>query len=174
MKTIKLTQQLETIVDDNVYGLISGYSWVAQYSPNIKKYYARREVSLNGIRHVIYLHRLIAGVPNKFRVKHLNKRTLDNRYRNFQLLDKHKNIYKFHNFRGKSYFKGVKWSAYYGLWMAEIYGLPVGYYRYEIDAAKAYNIKLAEILKIRCVDPVYYNDKRFNNIRINSVAQKSD
>jgi len=145
MKPLVLTNKLMTYVDDDAYELLHYYHWKAH--PIINGHVANRNVSIDGFVKTMYMHRIIAGVPQCFNVKWKNGNKLDNQYENLLITDKTGNVYKNKPFNGESNYKGVKWSSYYGVWEARFSGMTIGYYFNEIDAARAYNIKMVEIFK---------------------------
>ena len=149
MKEILLTRHKLTYVDDDAYEILAYYPWNSWVYGWEKKFViAGRSVVLNGTTFSIYLHRLIAGVPQCFGVKAINKNRLDNTHENLLIYDKKGNNYKFTPFTGKSNFKGVKWNGWYGLWEANYHKLTIGFYANEVDAARAYNVKMKEIYPI--------------------------
>ena len=144
MKEILLTEHKLTYVDDEAYEVLSYYPWNS-YVFWRKSTIAARPVFLDGKRFSLYLHRLIAGVPQCFKVKWINGNRLDNTYENLQICDSNGNKYSFLPFTGTSTFKGVKWNAWHGLWEAKFYKMSIGFYANEADAARAYNVKIREI-----------------------------
>jgi len=160
-KEILLTKHNLTYVDDEAYEILSYYPWNSYvYGWGDKKsVIAARPVFLkeSGAKLSLYLHRLIAGVPQIFGVKHINKNVLDNKHENLQIHDENGNNYFYPPFTGKTKFKGVKWNGWHGLWEATFFKLSIGLYPNEVDAARAYNVKIREI---------YPNASR---LRLNSI-----
>ena len=147
-KEILLNKHNLTYVDDEAYEILAYYPWNSYvYGWKKKSVIAGRPVYLkeNGNKFSLYLHRILAGVPQCFGVRHINKNVLDNKYENLLIHDKLGNEYKFKPFTGKTTFKGVKWNAWHGLWEATFYKLSIGLYPNEVDAARAYNVKVKEI-----------------------------
>ena len=147
-KEILLTKHNLTYVDDDAYEILSYYPWNSYvYGWKKKSVIAARPVFLKetGKRTSLYLHRMLAGVPQCFRVKHVNKNLLDNTHENLRICDENGNVYKFKPFTGKTTFKGVKWNGWHGLWEATFHKLSIGLYPNEVDAARAYNVKMREI-----------------------------
>jgi len=162
MKEIILTRDMKTSLDDEAWSVLKDYNWIAlecfTQKTDRKRFSARRDFHINGHRFFVYLHRQVMGVPKPFIVRHKNTEHLDNQHQNLQIEDEGGNIYHFRTFTTKSIYRGVVWDKFYGLWRAEFHGLTIGYYTVEIDAARAYNIKIKEI---------YGNAKRrLNTIRI--------
>ena len=149
MKEILLTKNKLTYVDDEAYETLSHYPWVCYRAGWAKRDpIAARSIFLYGTRFSVYMHRLVAGVPQCFKVKWLNENRLDNTYENLQISDKKGNVYKFTPFTGKSEFDGVKWNGWHGMWEASYFKMTIGFYPNEVDAARAYNVKMKEIYPI--------------------------
>jgi hypothetical protein len=150
MKKIVLTKDIMTYVDDVAYGLLSYYNWIAHNTNREYPDYivADRTVWIDGLTRTLYLHRLIAGVPQCFNVGWKNGNRLDNTFENLVISDKLGKVYRTTPFTGKSEYKGVRWNSYYGVWEATYHGMNIGYYFNEIDAARAYNIKMTGIYKV--------------------------
>jgi hypothetical protein len=146
MKYIILTKNKKTIVDNNIFNLVSGKKWYASYSRGL--YYAAREEN----NKMIKLHRLIMNAkPNQI-VDHINGNTLDNRLCNLRLTDrsgnainankrknttsKYKGVYK------KVLKKSIKYRSQIQFNGEKIH---LGSFDLEIDAAKAYNKKAKEL-----------------------------
>ena len=82
---------LVALVDDEDFEKISAHNWYASYSPNIKKYYAQRQIS-DGEQDQksVRMHRVLTGAKAKDRVVHLNGDTLDNRRENLRVVEKNR------------------------------------------------------------------------------------
>jgi len=168
MKEILLTKNKITYVDDEAYEILAYYGWNCyEYGWREKVTIAARSVFLNGKRISVYLHRVLAGVPQCFSVKPINGNRLDNVHENLQILDKAGNKYKFTPFTGKSSFKGVVWNGWYGLWEAKFFKMSIGFYKNEVDAARAYNVKIREIYP-------HPNRNRINSIPIMNKYLKNN
>lgn len=86
---ITLTRGLVTIVDEDDFAKISGYSWYSHRSEKENYYAATRgkENSELGLNKFMYLHRFIVNaMPGKI-VDHINGDKLDNRKSNLRLTD---------------------------------------------------------------------------------------
>lgn len=92
-KVIRLTQGYECIVDAEMYKLLSQISWHIHHSRS--GVYARGTLPKgpDGKRRKVYMHRLIKGLykGRGFQVDHLNRRTLDNRVSNLQIVTQSEN-----------------------------------------------------------------------------------
>ncbi len=105
---------------------------------------------------MIYMHRIIAEafLPNyteKLEVDHINGDKSDNRLCNLRMVTTAENSRAFkRKSNGKpSKYKGVCWYKAYSNWMVNIKinqkPIFVGYYKDEIEAAKAYDAKAIEL-----------------------------
>lgn len=162
MKELLLTRRVKTYLDDEAWSVLKDYSWMAQRAYTWLKdkrcYLACRRVHIDGCRVDIFLHRQVMGVPKPFLIRHKSVGYLDNQHNSLQIEDAGGRFYHFRRFSDQSQFTGVFWDRYYGLWRAEFHKLVIGYYPVEVDAARAYNIKIKE---------VYGNvQRRMNTIRI--------
>lgn len=160
MREIILTRGLKCFVDDPLYEVAKYYKWYSHRTNanGCSSYLAARMIYVDGNRTGVYLHRLAAGVPKCFRVRFKDGNELNYQYDNLQIEDKKKRKYTFHRFNKESMYKGVVFDYFYGLWRAEFYKLVIGYYPNEVDAARAYNIKIREIYK--------YPGRRLNQITV--------
>lgn len=80
MKQIKLTRGKFTLVDDEDFEELNKYKWYYG-DPYVKGFYQ----SLDGVKHSIYLHRLILDVKDRhIVVDHINNDKLDNRKENLR------------------------------------------------------------------------------------------
>ena len=146
MKTISLTNGMETLVSDQDYAYLSRWSWGFVRARD-KGGYARRTTSGKSRRQWL-MHDVVAKRAGKrFKGKiadHRNEKKLDNRRSNLRAATTSQN-------RGNeglrrnntSGYKGVCWSKFANKWVAYIkvnykrYHL--GYFKRKTDAAKAYN-----------------------------------
>jgi hypothetical protein len=121
---------MESLVDDDVYDWLSKYRW------QVSGGYARR----NNGTHTLYLHRIIAGIPHSFRVRHKDRNPLNNQRHNLSTP-----IPNWTGSNQSSQFRGVEWDHKKCLWRASICDLIIGHYDNEIDAAIAWNDKIYEL-----------------------------
>jgi len=149
MKELSI-KDYKVYLDDSAYDILNYYTWRIIERKDYDTKYCARCVKVEGKKVNVYLHRLVAGVPQFFHVDWLNCNHLDCTSENILITDKNKIQYQYTPFSGKSNFQGVKWCGYYGLWEANFHGMTVGYYANEIDAARAYNVKSMEIYRDRC------------------------
>lgn len=88
MPLIELTQGQWTLVDDEDFEELAGYSWRAAYNPQTGSYYACRAVRLRGRATTQRMHRRIMGlqIGDGLQVDHINHDTLDNRRSNLRVV----------------------------------------------------------------------------------------
>lgn len=145
-RLIPLTQDKFAIVDAEDYELLSRYNWYA--AKDKRSYYAVRNVKRSRIQ--IRMHRIILNAPPGLLVDHINHNGLDNRKANLRLCTPFQNSFNQRPRRGtSSEYKGVHFYKRLKKFMASItlnqkrYHL--GYFKSEIDAAKAYDRKAMEL-----------------------------
>jgi len=148
MAQIKLTQGKYTLVDDDLYGWLNRWKWYALKGNST--YYARRNVCKDGKRETIRMHRLILGARTGEIVDHQNLNGLDNRRCNIRLCTKAQNKQNSRPVKkSKSRYKGVTWHKNLNKWMASIMlyyrSIHIGYYKTEVEAAKAYDAKAKKL-----------------------------
>ncbi len=81
---IKLTHGRTAIVSPEDYEELNKYSWQARKS--YSRYYAMRKVVEDGHEYWIRMHRQVTNCPSGLIVHHQNRRTLDNRRCNLQVM----------------------------------------------------------------------------------------
>lgn len=139
MKIITLNSGLVTAVDDRDFDYLSQWKWYA--SKISGRWYAKREVMINGKRRSILLHRLIAGAFPGQLVDHKNQHTLDNQRDNLRIADRTQNAANSAPHKdNRSGFKGV--DSYRGKWRARIFvrgkRFCLGTFAEKSDAVAAY------------------------------------
>lgn len=135
---LRLTQNQETLVDNETFIWASNYKWLNNKKKN--KFYAIRRQN----KKTIYLHREIMNAQKGQYVDHINGNSLDNRKTNLRICSNAENS---RNSKTKSNntsgYKGVVWLKRERKWRSRIkvnYKLIViGYYNDIKEAAKAYN-----------------------------------
>jgi hypothetical protein len=145
MKLIQLTKNKSALVDDCDYEELSKYKWYAL--KRNRNYYASRHIIINNKKTAISIHNQIIGIQG---IDHINHNGLDNRRCNLRpatISQNNWNSLKRKNTTSK--YKGVYWCKITHKWLSKIkmYGKSyhLGYYKKEIDAARAYNIKAKEL-----------------------------
>lgn len=143
MKIIYLTNDKETIVDDEDYDYLIQWNW---YNNNELGVY--RSTTQNNVHETIYIHRVIAarrGLKiDGLEIDHIDRNPLNNIFSNIRTATRSQNIMN----QGKrkdniSGYKGVTWHKPNQKWMAQIgkdgkrYNL--GYFYNPVEAAKAYD-----------------------------------
>jgi hypothetical protein len=92
MKTIRLHNGMETIVDDEWYEYLSKFHWAAQKGRHT--FYAMRMERKGGKCIHIAMHRVITNAESGMVVDHINFNGLDNRKENLQVVTNSENVSK--------------------------------------------------------------------------------
>ena len=144
-KIIELTWGKVAIVDAEDFDRLSSYKWCAVKGR--RNWYAKT-LRLNGMP--LAMHRLILGAQKGLVVDHRDHNGLNNRKTNLRLCTKRQNDHNRRPRAGKtSRYKGVYWNKGAKKFVAQIYikgkKIWLGYFTDEIEAAKAYDKKAAEL-----------------------------
>ena len=96
MKTIKITQNQVTFIDDQDYDWLNQWKWCAQWNKGTQSFYVIRaspRKENEGKQRTIRMHRLILGLDagDKRQGDHRNHDTLDNQRNNLFIVDHQKN-----------------------------------------------------------------------------------
>jgi hypothetical protein len=136
LKTIKLTRNRETVIDDDDYDRVNAFKWCCHAGG-----YPIRKGPNNK---TIYMHKFIMGFPPD-QVDHINGNKLDNRKNNLRIcshMENTKNRLK-QNARSSSKYKGVDFQKRSGKWRARIKvnykSIYLGDFDTEKEAADAYD-----------------------------------
>ena len=152
MKTIQLTKQKETIVDDKDYESLMKYKWCFNSSG-----YAMTTIKKEEKYKALYLHRYLLSPTKEQQVDHVNSNKLDNRRKNLRLctgVENKRNTSKWKTRVLTSRFKGVHYQK--GLiskpWMTQIrihdQTCHLGTFKTEIEAACMYNFAAQRVYKL--------------------------
>jgi len=145
MKTIKLTRDKITLVDNDDYKELSKVKWFA--AKNKKNFYAKRGINLgkNKIKH-LSMHQVIMSKPpeDHLQIDHIDGNTLNNQRNNLRFCTQSENM---RNRRKQSNntsgYVGVTYHKQVKKWRAETHlngkHISLGLYEDIIEAAKAYN-----------------------------------
>ena len=146
MKKILLTHNKTAIIDDEDYPLVSQYKWYASRGRNT--WYA--QTSIKGT--TVLMHRLILGLVlgDKIQTDHINHNGLNNCRKNIRKCthtQNHRNRQP--NKKGTSIYKGICWDINKKKWRSQLTIFNcnhyLGLFEFEIDAARAYDIKAKEL-----------------------------
>jgi len=85
MKTIQLTQNQVTQVDDDMFEFLVQWKWTAHYHPSNKSFYVVRNLTLLGKQKMIMMHRVIMDTPEGMEVDHIDHDTLNNQKSNLRI-----------------------------------------------------------------------------------------
>lgn len=150
MREVPLTKGLFALVDDADFDRVATFRWYAFRRGRL--WHAARSVKRKGKRSTIHMHRWLLDAPNGVEVDHRDGNGLNNTRENLRLCTHGQNaINHRRSFSSKSSrFHGVCWHARSQRWRVVICAgektssgrarqIYVGVYRYEIDAARAYD-----------------------------------
>lgn len=132
-----------TILDQEDYYQLGNYKW--HLNGNKNKFYAVRDIKVEGEIRQVSMHREIMDAPEGILVDHKNTNTLDNRRTNLRLATRSQNTYNRRKTKRKtsSRFIGVYLEKRSGKWAAKIkYEKKykwLGRFDSEIEAGKAYD-----------------------------------
>ena len=140
-----------TKIDEEDYLKISVYSnWRLWY--NLRgHFYACVYKKEDNKKKTVFMHRLLMNISDSdIQVDHINGDGLDNRKDNLRICCREQNLRNQAKPKGEftSKFKGVSWNNRDKNWRASIWknkGIFIGNFLEEIEAAKAYDIKAAEL-----------------------------
>ena len=146
VRYIPLTQGKVAIVDKEDYPALIRYKWHAVKSS--QTFYVRSRVNNRSM----LMHRFIMNPPEEMFVDHIDHNGLNNRKSNLRICTKEQNARNRQpNKRKKGKYKGVhfdkarkKFKAYI---KCQDRSLSIGYYKEEINAAKAYDKKAKQLFK---------------------------
>jgi len=147
MKTIKLTQDQETVISTKDYKYLIQWKWCALKVTRTGKFYAVRGQMINGKVNTIYMHRVIAermGLDLSHDIDHIDRNSLNNLRGNLRIAsrletcrNKSKQSNNTSGYTGVSFYKpSKKWRAYIVINRKQIH---LGYFDNVIHAAKAFN-----------------------------------
>lgn len=127
------------LVDDDDYPVLSRFDWCLHSGG-----YATTTID----RHKIYMHRFVMRVCAGHVADHINGNKLDNRKQNLRQAhwrenacnQKHRDIAgKLSRYRGVTIYKKAGWSSWTAAIKVNYKRIHLGYFRDEIDAARAYD-----------------------------------
>jgi len=144
-RLIRMAQPRYAKVDPADYKRLRGYEWFSRKGGN--SFYARRHpASGKAAKQVLmYMHQEITEVPEGMVVDHINYDGMDNRRANLRAATRSQNLCHRRKRSGatQSKYKGIYWKKRNRKWEAMITfqrkKIYLGYFRDEIDAAKAYD-----------------------------------
>lgn len=151
MKEIELSKRGKhkgkyfAIVDDEDFDRINQFNWFYNNG------YAQRVVEkTDGKRDIIHMHRQIMDTPKGMFTDHINHNTLDNRKSNLRICSKQQNAFNIHKkVIAASKYKGLSQDRRDNSWNVRIgfnnKRIHVGWFKDEIEAAKAYDNKAKEL-----------------------------
>lgn len=150
MKIIPLTQGKVALVDDNDYEKLNQHKWYAHKASNF--YYAVRMVNTTGGgRKHVGMHTEIIGIKTGYMIDHRDGNTLNNQRFNLRHVTNRQNQQNRHTPKASKYpgvtfrtgRKKIKWRARITVDKKVTH---LGYFDSEIEAFKAYQIALREMV----------------------------
>jgi len=144
-RLIRLAQPKYAKVDPADYKRLRGYEWIAKKGRN--SFYALRRVPTGkaGKKALVYMHQEIIEVPEPMVVDHINHDGMDNRRANLREATYSQNMCNVRKRSGTKHskYRGIYWKKKNRKWGATIgfekKRIHLGYFRNEIDAARAYD-----------------------------------
>jgi hypothetical protein len=143
VKTLPLSRGLVAEVDDDIYEFLNQWKWSALKAP--RRWYAVRMEYRQGRRKMIYMHRLILGVPDGVFVDHIDGDGLRNLRANLRPATPLQNVGNQKlSVRNTSGYRGVFWRRSRRCWVATISirsrSKTLGQFDSREDAARAYDV----------------------------------
>lgn len=138
---IRLSKGKEAKIDPEDVDRVASHRWKAVMC--MTRWYAKRNLYLNGKSRNISMSRLIMGEPEGMQVDHINGDSLDNRRSNLRLCTHRENHYaaRVRKPHFSSKFRGVSWSIKDKRWISSIHynwqRIHIGQFKSEIEAAIA-------------------------------------
>lgn len=115
---------METLISTRKLEIVKEYphTWCASYEKITNKFYVSGNVTIEGKRKIIRLHRIVAGAPRGTDVDHKNHKTLDNTDGNLRILSHSENLQNRVGAQTNSTsgVRGVYWIERVGKWKAEV------------------------------------------------------
>lgn len=138
---IPLSQDRFTVIDDDDFKFVVGYTWYA--AKNGRTYYAQTHVKDGAVWRTVKLHQLL--LPDAVKVDHIDGNGLNNSRSNLRTATTAQNgaNRKKDKRPTSSKFKGVSWHRPKSIWISRIKvagkGCHLGYFASEEEAARAYD-----------------------------------
>ena len=144
VRRIPLTHGQFALVDAADYYRLAKFQWYAN-GPTKTKFYAVRKCDGKNVK----MHRVVMNAPDHLFVDHIDHNGLNNTRTNLRLCTHAQNIYNQPSRKGTSKFKGISRQRHEKNWTARIHAnnktCHLGTFASEIDAARAYDKKAAEL-----------------------------
>ena len=153
MKKIPLTQNEYALVDNDDFELLKGYRW--QCHKEGKSIYAVTGIVKKGKKKTLRMHRVIMKAKPGQHIDHKDGNGLNNQKNNIRFATPSQNLMNSNprknnssKYKGVSFRKSTKkWEAYISFYKKRTH---LGFFKDEIDAAKAYDAKAKELFGEFC------------------------
>lgn len=148
MREIPLSNGGVALVDDEDYERIAA---AGTWRRSTRKNYVVRGTMRDGKVKTVFMHREVMGDTAGIYYDHINGNKLDNRRSNLRIATNQQNGWNTPKMRRPcaSKYKGVNFKRQHGVWHARVRqmgrDLHCGYFRNQIDAAIAYDMKVREL-----------------------------
>lgn len=144
MMTLLLNNGMQVMVSESDYHSVSQHSWYWNGR------YVRADIKKDDTTAKVYLHTFIMCPDKGQVVDHINGNSLDNRRENLRVCTQSQNLANSRKRKNcSSLYKGVSWNKKNRKWVAYINAdksrVPLGYFRSEQEAARAYDAKALEV-----------------------------
>lgn len=149
MKLIELTKGKAVQVDDEDFDFLNYYNWHTH--PHRNTFYARRSEVVNGRKTIISMHRLIMNVTDRnVLIDHKDRNGLNCQKNNLRICTNKENLMNRGSLKNSSSkYKGVDFDKSRNKYRVQITingkNKFIGRFEYEIEAAKAYDVKAKEV-----------------------------
>lgn len=121
MKTIRLSNGSDVMVDDIDYHHLSKFNWHAKKIHYNEGFYSAAWTVQDGKRKCISMHREIMNAPKGLEVDHRDGNVMDNRRLNLRICTKHQNsLNRSGQKNSLSKYRGVSWDSRKRKWVARI------------------------------------------------------
>lgn len=135
-KEIKLTKNKVALIDDEDFEFLNQFKWYFNTG------YAMRRNK----KQTILMHRVINNTPDGMETDHINRKKLDNRRINLRSCTNQQNqMNSSKMINTTSKYKGVCWHINNKKWQVNIQNKYLGYFKSELEAAKAYDKAAKEL-----------------------------
>lgn len=168
-KEIQLNNGGVAIVDDDDYGRLSHARWYRASNG-----YAIHGEAKHGFKSFDKMHRIVLGAEKGEYVDHIDRNKLNNQKSNLRIVSAYENAQNHPKKQGRNRFIGVQFITRMGLFQSRcrINGGDhfLGYFRSEIAAAHAYNLKARELSSVATINELSEDINTLNGLLLSERA----